>query len=88
MREGRLGYNCENGRYGLLSMDLWIDRGFHCGECMEVLVDDQNLAEELEPLLFENHPTKDAQTVKKVAYYYAGKMIEKYRNTGMVVVYK
>ena len=20
MREGRLGYNCENGRYGLLSM--------------------------------------------------------------------
>ena len=37
MREGRLGYNCENGRYGLLSMDLWIDTGFHCGECMEVL---------------------------------------------------
>lgn len=33
MREGRLGYNCENGRYGLLSMDLWIDTGFHCGEC-------------------------------------------------------
>ena len=41
----------------------------------------ENLAEELEPLLFENHPTKDAQTVKKVAYYYAGKMIEKYRST-------
>ena len=41
MREGRLGYNCENGRYGLLVMDLWIDTGFHCGECMEVLVDDQ-----------------------------------------------
>lgn len=41
MREGRLGYNCENGRYGLLAMDLWIDTGFHCGECMEVLVDDQ-----------------------------------------------
>ena len=41
MREGRLGYNCEKGRYGLLSMDLWIDTGFHCGECMEVLVDDQ-----------------------------------------------
>ena len=29
MREGRLGYNCENGRYGLLSMDLWVDTGFH-----------------------------------------------------------
>ena len=41
MREGRLGYNCENDRYGLLSMDLWIDTGFHCGECLEVLVDDQ-----------------------------------------------
>ena len=41
MREGRLGYNGENGRYGLLSMDLWIDTGFHCGECMEVLVDDK-----------------------------------------------
>lgn len=41
MREGRLGYNCENGRYGLLSMDLWMDTGFHCGECMEVLVDDE-----------------------------------------------
>ena len=40
MKEGRLGYNCENGRYGLLSMDLWIDAGFHCGECMEVLVDE------------------------------------------------
>ena len=39
MREGRLGYNCENGRYGLLSMDLWVDTGFHCGECMEVLLD-------------------------------------------------
>ena len=24
-----------------ISMDLWIDTGFHCGECMEVLVDDQ-----------------------------------------------
>ena len=22
-------------------MDLWIDTEFHCGECMEVLVDDQ-----------------------------------------------
>ena len=42
----------------------------------------ENLAEELEPLLSENHPTKDTLTVKKVAYYYAGKMIEKYRNTG------
>ena len=25
MREGRLGYNSSNDRYGLLSSDLWID---------------------------------------------------------------
>ncbi len=36
MREGRLGYNSNNGRYGLLSSDLWIDTGFHCGEGLEV----------------------------------------------------
>ena len=41
MREGRLGYNSYNKRYGLLSSDLWIDTGLHCGECLEVLVDDQ-----------------------------------------------
>ena len=38
MREGRLGYNSRNGRYGLLAMDLWLDTGFHCGECLEVMV--------------------------------------------------
>ena len=37
--EGRLGYNQENDRYGLLVSDLWEHPGFHCGECMEVLVD-------------------------------------------------
>jgi hypothetical protein len=41
MREGRLGYNSSNDRYGLLSSDLWVDTGFHCGECLEVLVDDE-----------------------------------------------
>ena len=41
MREGRLGYNSYNKRYGLLSSDLWIDTGFHCGECLEVLLDDE-----------------------------------------------
>lgn len=33
--EGRLGYNSENGRYGLLVSDLWEHTGFHCGECLE-----------------------------------------------------
>ena len=32
MKEGRLGYNSYNKRYGLLSSDLWIDTGFHCGD--------------------------------------------------------
>ena len=41
MKQGRLGYNSSNGRYGLLSSDLWIAPGFHCGEGMEVLVDDK-----------------------------------------------
>ena len=39
MIEGRLGYNSENGRYGLLVADLWEHEGFHCGECFEVMVD-------------------------------------------------
>ena len=38
MKQGRLGYNSSNERYGLLSSDLWIDTGFHCGEGLEVLV--------------------------------------------------
>ena len=39
MREGRLGYNSNNGRYGILSSDLWIDTGLHCGECLQILMD-------------------------------------------------
>ena len=40
-KQGRLGYNSSNNRYGLLASDLWIDTGFHCGEGLEVLVDDK-----------------------------------------------
>ncbi len=36
MKEGRLGYNSSNGRYGLLASDLWMKTGFHCGECLEI----------------------------------------------------
>jgi len=39
MKEGRLGYNSSNQRYGLLDSDLWIDTGFLCGETLEVMVD-------------------------------------------------
>lgn len=38
---GRLGYNSENDRYGLLVSDLWEHTGFHCGECLEVQVEDK-----------------------------------------------
>lgn len=35
-KEGRLGYNGKNKRYGLLISDLWEKDGFHCGNHMEV----------------------------------------------------
>ena len=40
-RTGRLGYNSQNDRYGLLISDLWEYDGFHCGEGLEVMVDDE-----------------------------------------------
>ena len=39
--EGRFGFNSQNGSYGLLVSDLWQHTGFHCGECLEVKVDDK-----------------------------------------------
>lgn len=41
MIEGRLGYNDSNDRYGILVSDLWENEGLHCGEGVEVLVDDK-----------------------------------------------
>ena len=41
MITGRLGYNDSNARYGLLVSDLWEVEGFHCGQHLEVLIDDQ-----------------------------------------------
>ncbi len=38
---GRLGYNDSNERYGLLVTDLWEVEGFHCGESLEVMVNDE-----------------------------------------------
>ncbi len=35
MIEGRMGYNAENKRYGLLISDLWEIDGFHCGDPLE-----------------------------------------------------
>lgn len=39
--EGRLGYNSQNGRYGLLVSDLWEKEGFHCGDSLEIKIDDR-----------------------------------------------
>lgn len=39
MKEGRLSYNAEQDRYGLLVGDLWYHEGLHCGEQLEVEVD-------------------------------------------------
>ena len=33
--EGRMGYNSENNRYGLLISDLWEIDGFHCGTALD-----------------------------------------------------
>ena len=48
MREGRLGYNNKNKRYGLLIFDLWENDGFHCGETMEVLIDEKWVSTRIE----------------------------------------
>ena len=45
---GRLGYNSQNGRYGLLVSDLWEHEGFHCGERLEVMVDGKWTATRME----------------------------------------
>ncbi|WP_185750647.1 DUF5348 domain-containing protein [Clostridium sp. KNHs214] len=39
---GKLSYNYGNDRFGIIdSMDLWADDGIHCGECLEILVNDK-----------------------------------------------
>lgn len=44
----RLGYNVENDRYGILEGDLFIDSGLHCGECIEVFVNDKWIQDRIE----------------------------------------
>ena len=54
MIEGRLGYNRENRRYGLLVTDLWEVKGFHCGQAIEI-----KIAEKWVKTRFEmNHENK------------------------------
>lgn len=46
--QGRLGYNSKNNRYGLLVSDLWENDGFHCGDTLEVLVNDEWISTRIE----------------------------------------
>ena len=48
MITGRLGYNSDNDRYGLLVLDLWEREGFQCGEGLEVMVDGKWIATRME----------------------------------------
>ena len=48
MVKGRLGYNQQNDRYGILSMDLWENDGLHCGETLEVKINDEWKADRIE----------------------------------------
>ena len=41
MIEGRLGYNPDNKRYGIIDGDTWKNKGITCGELLEVIVDDK-----------------------------------------------
>lgn len=44
----RLGYNNENDRYGVLENDLWVDTGLHCGESIEVFVNNKWIKDRIE----------------------------------------
>lgn len=39
MKEGRLSYNYEEDRFGLLVDNAWYHPGLHCGEQLEVWTD-------------------------------------------------
>ncbi|MBY7043756.1 DUF5348 domain-containing protein [Clostridium botulinum] len=46
---GTLGYNYDNDRIGILNdMDLWQDDGLHCGETLEVFINDEWKIDRLE----------------------------------------
>lgn len=40
MIEGRLSYNQDEDRYGVLVGDLWHHTGLHCGDTLEVMLPD------------------------------------------------
>ena len=79
MKEGRLGYNSYNKRYGLLSSDLWIDTGFHCGECLEVLLDDEWVQTRM-----EMNPAREWYLVGTP---YCGDLVQKFLNKWTIFLF-
>lgn len=45
---GRLGYNNELDRYGILYGDLWEREGLHCGEVIEIEFNNQWIRDRVE----------------------------------------
>lgn len=45
---GIMRYNYDEKRMGILSFDLWVKDGLHCGETLEVLIDDEWVADRIE----------------------------------------
>lgn len=41
MKQGILAFNHLNSRFGLLVSDLWAIDGLHCGQSLEVLIDNK-----------------------------------------------
>lgn len=81
---GRLGYNSELDRYGILISDLWEIEGLHCGNKVEVYHNDEWIIDRIE----YNHSLKSWYLVEsnlvgeeleglKVMVYYDDKY-EKY----------
>jgi hypothetical protein len=48
--EGRLRYNPQNERYGVLVSSAWKNEGLHCGEVLEVLIDEEWVIDRIEML--------------------------------------
>ncbi|WP_097034013.1 DUF5348 domain-containing protein [Clostridium tertium] len=58
--EGRLGYNDELDRYGVLVSDLWQKDGLHCGECFDIFINGEWISDRIE----YNHEIKKWYLVK------------------------
>lgn len=48
MKQGTLAFNHLNNRFGLLVSDLWEIDGLHCGQSLEVLIDNKWVQTRLE----------------------------------------